>query len=78
MLLLPVPLVPLVVEPVVEPVVVEPVVVEPVEPVPEYEPLELPEPIIAFVRIHSPPRAEVELDVALPVVPVVPVLEDDP
>ena len=76
MLLLPVAPVPLVVPLVVEPVVVEPVVVEPVEPVPEYEPLELPEPIIAFVRIHSP-WAELEL-VALPVVPVVPVLEDDP
>ena len=46
-----------------------PVVVEPVELVPEYEPLELPEPIVAFVRIHSP-RGRALVDV--PLVPVVP------
>ena len=46
-----------------------PVVVEPVELVPEYEPLELPEPIVALVRIHSP-RGRVLVDV--PLVPVVP------
>jgi len=58
----------------VVPDVVPPVVVEPVELVPEYDPLEL-EPIVAFVRIHSP-RAE--LDRVLPVVPLVPVaLVDD-
>jgi len=42
--------------------------VEPVLPVPEYEP-EPPGPIVAFFRIHSPPRDEA----ALPAVPVVPV-----
>src|SRR5437660_6872761 len=63
MLLDPVPEVPAVelVEPVVDPVL----------PVPEYEP-ELPDPIDAFVRIHSPPREEDVLP-AVPVVPVAPV-----
>ena len=58
------PELPVLVVPLVE------LVVEPVEPVPEYEPPELPDPIVALVRIHSPPRRELLPDV--PVVPVVP------
>jgi hypothetical protein len=65
------PVVDPVVDPVVEPVV-DPVVEPVVVPVPEYDPPE-PGPIVAFVRIHSPPRAP-ERVLLLPVVPVVPVV----
>jgi len=41
-----------------------------VDPVVDDDELELPEPIVAFVRIHSP-RAD-ELELAVPDVPVVP------